>query len=357
MESAVSALGNMLMTSVGVEEPSPTVPAPAPADTTGDATAHGDVDNIANTTKTSQENSPDPVSHANSASASASASATASPSPDLPPRIVSDIEPAASLPEAAPAAAPPISTSVASPAASASPSIHGLGARAGLRSTSNTPHHSPALASPPVPLRASPAASHPPPAPAPATAATTRASDYQNSPVWRAESSPRIHRKLPIAPAPTPAPAAGSSAPLPPVGFPSPGRDRIHEDPKFLDDKTRITYGIQQAIPEAVRRSVRDNWEKCLLGSEFHQAFVVSLIPSLPHPSALSCPASSHVLPASFALALSAWYRSILFSIASPCHRRTHELTLPIPICSSTPVYTMPPRRPSSAVCVTLEEP
>lgn len=64
--------------------------------------------------------------------------------------------------------------------------------------------------------------------------------------------------------------------PLPAVGFPSPGRDRIHEDPKFLDDKTRITYGIQQAIPEAVRRSVRDNWEKCLIGSEFHQAFVLN---------------------------------------------------------------------------------
>lgn len=80
------------------------------------------------------------------------------------------------------------------------------------------------------------------------------------------------------------------------MGFPSPGRDRIHADPKFLEDKTRITYGIQQAIPEAVRRSVRDNWEKCLLGSEFHQAFVVSFIPSLTYAIMLSCPSSSHVL-------------------------------------------------------------
>ncbi|KAH8742877.1 hypothetical protein F5883DRAFT_667023, partial [Diaporthe sp. PMI_573] len=38
----------------------------------------------------------------------------------------------------------------------------------------------------------------------------------------------------------------------------------------------KITYGIQQAVPEAVRRSVRDNWEKCLLGSEFHQAFILN---------------------------------------------------------------------------------
>jgi hypothetical protein len=60
------------------------------------------------------------------------------------------------------------------------------------------------------------------------------------------------------------------------VSFPSPGRDHLHTDQKFLDDKTRITFGMHQAIPEAVRRSVRDNWEKCLLGSDFHQAFVVS---------------------------------------------------------------------------------
>lgn len=310
----------------GVEEPPPTVPAPAPVATTGDATAQGDVDNIANT---SQKNSPDPVSNKTSASASASApaSATASPSPDLPPRIVSDIRPAVSLPQATPAAAPPTSTSVASPAASASPSVHGLGARPGLRSTSNTPHHSPALPSPPVPLRASPAASRPPPPPiatATATSTTTRASDYQNSPVWRAPSSPHVHRKVPIVPTPTPAPATGPSVPLPAVGFPSPGRDRIHEDPKFLDDKTRITYGIQQAIPEAVRRSVRDNWEKCLLGSEFHQAFVVSLIPSPPRPSILASPSSSYVLlPPVLWLHMVSPYSLVRHSPVSHAHTRT----------------------------------
>lgn len=60
-------------------------------------------------------------------------------------------------------------------------------------------------------------------------------------------------------------------------GFPSPGRDYGAENRKFNDDLSRITLSFQQGIPEAVRRGVRDNWEKCLLGSEFHQAFVVSL--------------------------------------------------------------------------------
>lgn len=77
-------------------------------------------------------------------------------------------------------------------------------------------------------------------------------------------------------------PAAGPgggtpSQPLrPATGFPSPGREKVHTNTKFIDDRTRITFGIQQSLPEAVRRSVRDNWEKCLLGSDFHQAFVLN---------------------------------------------------------------------------------
>lgn len=53
----------------------------------------------------------------------------------------------------------------------------------------------------------------------------------------------------------------------------------MQANPKLNEDRTRITYGIRQSIPEAVRRSVRDNWEKCLLGSDFHQAFIVSFRP------------------------------------------------------------------------------
>jgi hypothetical protein len=61
-----------------------------------------------------------------------------------------------------------------------------------------------------------------------------------------------------------------------PQRFPSPTRDHATINPKFVDDCTRMTYAIQQSLPEAVRRIVRDHWEKCLLGSEFHQAFIVS---------------------------------------------------------------------------------
>lgn len=251
----------------------PVPPPSVPATGHGDATAQGGADNItntANTTNATDDTHPGPVSSATSASASA----TASPSPGSPPRIVSDIQPA-------PAAPTPASTSVASPALSASPSVHSLGTRPGLtvKSRSNTPRHSPALPSPPVALRASPATNRPPqaanyPPPPPGT----KASHYQNSPVWGAQT-PQAHKTLPLPPAP--APASGSPAATPTHGFPSPGREHVHTDPKFLDDKTRITYGIQQAVPEAVRRSVRDNWEKCLLGSEFHQAFIVSQSPSL----------------------------------------------------------------------------
>jgi hypothetical protein len=60
------------------------------------------------------------------------------------------------------------------------------------------------------------------------------------------------------------------------MGFPSPTQDHALIKSKFSDDCTRMNFAIQQSIPEAVRRIVRDHWEKCLLGSEFHQAFVVS---------------------------------------------------------------------------------
>jgi hypothetical protein len=63
-----------------------------------------------------------------------------------------------------------------------------------------------------------------------------------------------------------------------PMGFPSPTQDYATINPKFVDDCTRMNFAIQQSLPEAVRRIVRDHWEKCLLGSEFHQAFIVSRV-------------------------------------------------------------------------------
>jgi hypothetical protein len=61
-----------------------------------------------------------------------------------------------------------------------------------------------------------------------------------------------------------------------PSGFPSPTPDYARINPKFNDDCQRMVFAVQQSLPESVRRVIRDNWEKCLLGSEFHQAFIVS---------------------------------------------------------------------------------
>lgn len=70
-------------------------------------------------------------------------------------------------------------------------------------------------------------------------------------------------------------PRRASAAP-PPAGFPSPLQDYARTNSKFVDDCTRLTFAVQQSLPESVRRTIRDNWQKCLLGSEFHQAFIVS---------------------------------------------------------------------------------
>lgn len=59
--------------------------------------------------------------------------------------------------------------------------------------------------------------------------------------------------------------------------FASPTRDHVRENPKFNEDVSRLTHATQQSLPEAVRRVTRDHWEKTLLGTEFHQAFVVSI--------------------------------------------------------------------------------
>ncbi|KAI2640623.1 hypothetical protein GGS26DRAFT_539080 [Hypomontagnella submonticulosa] len=64
----------------------------------------------------------------------------------------------------------------------------------------------------------------------------------------------------------------------PPRGFPSPKRDHQRENPKFADDQSRLTHAIQQSVSSAVRRVIRDNWEKCLLGSEFHHAFLLNAV-------------------------------------------------------------------------------
>lgn len=73
----------------------------------------------------------------------------------------------------------------------------------------------------------------------------------------------------------------------PTQGFPSPRREHHLENPKFTDDLSRLTHAMQQSVPAAVRRVIRDNWEKCLLGSEFHHAFLVSVFSSFSYVSTI----------------------------------------------------------------------
>lgn len=128
------------------------------------------------------------------------------------------------------------------------------------------------------------------PSPLPPTSSTPTMPSQAPAPVvikWKSRPEPTHTLDSPH-PAKSPrmsimdAPGTGSPSPVPRSnkGFLSPGRDHIHSLPKFNDDRTRITFGIQQSLPEAVRRCVRDNWEKCLIGSDFHQAFVVRSVPS-----------------------------------------------------------------------------
>lgn len=58
----------------------------------------------------------------------------------------------------------------------------------------------------------------------------------------------------------------------------SPGRDHARANPKFNEDTSRLTHAIQQSLPEAVRHVTREHWEKTLLGSDYHQNFVVGLV-------------------------------------------------------------------------------
>ena len=61
-----------------------------------------------------------------------------------------------------------------------------------------------------------------------------------------------------------------------PKRFPSPHIDYDVQKPGFSRDVSLVADAVQQACPEAVRRVVRDKWEKCVMGSEFHHAFLVS---------------------------------------------------------------------------------
>ncbi|KAI0974455.1 hypothetical protein F4678DRAFT_422744 [Xylaria arbuscula] len=60
--------------------------------------------------------------------------------------------------------------------------------------------------------------------------------------------------------------------------FPSPDFDHAFRTPYFNRDMSLLADAVQQSCPEAVRRVVRDKWEKCVMGSEFHHAFLLNAI-------------------------------------------------------------------------------
>ncbi|KAI0456600.1 hypothetical protein F5B21DRAFT_467205 [Xylaria acuta] len=60
--------------------------------------------------------------------------------------------------------------------------------------------------------------------------------------------------------------------------FPSPEADHENQIPRFTRDLSLLADAVQQSCPEAVRRIVRDKWEKCIMGSEFHHAFLMNAI-------------------------------------------------------------------------------
>ncbi|CAK7217362.1 hypothetical protein SCUCBS95973_003123 [Sporothrix curviconia] len=80
---------------------------------------------------------------------------------------------------------------------------------------------------------------------------------------------------------PQPPPQLRETAIVDPRGgimHPSPKRMYHQENPKVWDDYMRLTFAIEQGLSDSVRLAVRQNWEKCLLGTNFHQGFMLNAI-------------------------------------------------------------------------------
>lgn len=83
-----------------------------------------------------------------------------------------------------------------------------------------------------------------------------------------------------------------------PKRFPSPEFDHSPHITGFNRDLSLLADAIQRSCPEAVRQAVRDKWQKCMMGSEFHNAFLVStlsymVLSALSFPYSYSCPHAS----------------------------------------------------------------
>ncbi|CAK7236090.1 hypothetical protein SBRCBS47491_009517 [Sporothrix bragantina] len=62
------------------------------------------------------------------------------------------------------------------------------------------------------------------------------------------------------------------------IQHPSPGRLYHQENRKVWDDYMRLTFAIEQCLSDSVRCAVRQNWQKCLLGTTFHQGFMLNAL-------------------------------------------------------------------------------
>ncbi|OHE99038.1 hypothetical protein CORC01_05728 [Colletotrichum orchidophilum] len=108
-------------------------------------------------------------------------------------------------------------------------------------------------------------------------------------------SFPPLSQQAPAAtkqtPVPVPVPGAANGATLPAVSVVasdvSKGTGTLPASPqlngnldkskRFSEDYTRLCAAIQESDPDAVRRAIRDNYEKCLLGSAYHLSFLMNV--------------------------------------------------------------------------------
>ncbi|KAI1638571.1 hypothetical protein F4809DRAFT_599669 [Biscogniauxia mediterranea] len=97
-------------------------------------------------------------------------------------------------------------------------------------------------------------------APAPVTATTSTASAAL-------PSAHQPHNRIQVDP-------PHNDQPMPP-SFPSP---RQKPSKSFDQDVDLLTLAVHQSTPEAVRRVIRDNFDKALLGSDFHHAFLLNAV-------------------------------------------------------------------------------
>jgi hypothetical protein len=73
---------------------------------------------------------------------------------------------------------------------------------------------------------------------------------------------------------PPPANIQGDSRP---GRFSSPSARHREAIPMYVEDVARLDFSLKQARPEVTREAVRNNWDKCLVGTDYHLAFAVSV--------------------------------------------------------------------------------